>query len=366
MKNILLILVLCSFVSNLCVAQSETSLSPAPLSLPIANRDVLRAYAMGLVNMIDGQTTAPSSDNSASSSFRIEYTGPRGDRAEIAKQIASKKVRISVSDPNDQIMSSLQYFFVTPKNSFYNVFFGYRSFKLVYGEKLGTWSVPPDAGNIEMKLSDYIPLSIPGAVSAKIVYTDGDNELTESLDQQGRVSHADGIVLFAPRFAVIKWELIVLRELNGVQDALSYNLETGNQIPFVSGNFSFAPKVSQFIDVRADTELIDYHPIYETHETSILEASFTENRVIRVWATAWSNTNSFVEYPQRVLIIDSQSFYEGHLGVLTDSDWTVVELGGKEQVAHFSVKAGQKILIRFEWATFGRSQIPPPFSGGKG
>ncbi len=366
MKNSLLILILCSFVSNLCIAQSETSLQPAPTSLPIANRDVLRAYALGLVNVIDGTVQASSSDNSLSSQFRIEYKGPRGDRAEIARQIASKKVKISLSDPNDAITSSLQYFHVTPKGSFYNVFFGYRSFKLVLSEKLGTWFAPPNAGEIEMQLTDYIPLFIQGAVSAKVVYKDGENEQVESLDQEGRVNRNDGVILFSPRFVGINGNLIVLREQNGIQDALSYSLQTGKQLPFVSSSFGFSAKVKQFIDVPLDTELIEYHPIYETGETSILEASFTESRVIRVWATAWSNVSSFVELPTRVLAIDSQSFYEDQLGVLTDADWTAIEVSEKTPVAHFNVKAGQKILIRFEWPSFGRSQIPPPFSGGKG
>lgn len=129
-----------------------TCVDTAPTEIPIASLSMLKAYAKTKVAIIGGAVWGRSV--SGTNSFRVDYPFADADADHMAAVAAAQPLKFTAV--RDDQMQSYLYYDGKFGTQTYELFWGWKEFQLIQGIED---TVPDDARDIELEVSDWVPHS---------------------------------------------------------------------------------------------------------------------------------------------------------------------------------------------------------------
>ncbi len=304
----------------------------APKSLPIASEAVREAYAYTKVGQISAGVSGPSV--SGTSHVSVPYK-PDANPAHMAEVAAGISLKFE-ADPTKTLTSYVQYNGQVGNIGF-TFFEGDREFSLFLTK--GGHVVPDEAYDVELQLTDWLPVHIPGLSWAYMQTDDGE---FYDFRQDGRLWNEEDILLIGRKHTGHSGTLYL-----GFDDGTQaiYDLGTGEQ------------KSTELVVM---TRFRVNRPGVRTEEPNTTEIVYqVGDRLISVRYDIEAKVRVYlpekwqVGLPVAVYAIDTATLAQN-----PSAPWLDVTGTG------FAVHAGQTVMIRYE-AVPDPGQLPKN-NGGKG
>lgn len=329
-------------VNHNVVASAGTTVNiyKVPDKVPLASVKTLKAYALTLVGKIWVQVNGNSV--SGNNCVSVDYPHTDADPEKMAQTAGAQTLRFSATT-DDQLESSVLYesrtIMLPDPNSHtgfsqssFGLFFGQKQFKLE-PQKGDSWGVPSDAYRVELELGQ-LPWVVPGMRDAYIKTQDTNGNQTGYYDFRQEVGSYwldRGVIFLTEKLTSRSGELTLV-----MQDGskVIYDLASENRKLTVTVEaVGFRPTIKGIRSVPNDTANIGYQVGDE-----IIRAAYTRDMRSYIFFEKMET------YPIRVSVVDTKVLAENPY-----AKWE--EFNPYTEVAEFVAKAGQAVLIRFDYAS---------------
>ena len=296
-----------------------------PSVLPVQSEAVLKAYALTLVNNLNGSVWGQSV--SGQYWFYLDYT-PDADPAHMNRIVRDQRLSFSV-DPLEKLQLSMGYQ-GTVQNVTFLLFSYYTNFTL---EKTaaGSWKMPSSVMSNELAMSDFIPFPVPNAAYAHMNITDTNGNPVGYYDfaADGRINTDYGFIMLGREHLGHNGTMVVGRK-DGSK--ITYGLGEGKlRIPTDVTTTGLDSQIAGVRSLADDTATFGWQPA-----DSIVRVGYSRAANVNIVFPA----GTFV-YPRSVNWIDLKTFQ-------ADPSATWQSLDPWKVQARFPVTNGV-YLIRFEY-----------------
>lgn len=318
----------------ICVPTGGGSSAPVPDYIPLVSEATLKAYALTLVNQIQGNLWSPSM--SGTTYFSVAYTNHDADPNKMA-QLASSQTMSVTFDQAERASAGLNYYAAMNYSGYgsmwHQLFYCYTNF--FFENVGGVWKVPAAAYTNVLQMGDYIPFPMGKAIS--YAYMELENENGDQIgsyefrQNEGRIN-ADIGLLYLGKEQTAQTGKLYVNFRDGTKAI--YDLRGGNQRPTVTSTVHGLIATIDGVRSLPDNTT---NVVFKVGD-EIVRGKYTTVSVVSV-----TFPPGHTKYPIGVYVVDAAAF-------AADPTMAWEFWNPFQAEVRFSTQANQTVLIRFEYA----------------